>query len=140
MSMIEVKVPDIGDFDTVPVIELYVKVGDSIQVDESICTLESDKATMDVPSSTAGVVREVLVQVGDKVGEGAVLIKVEATGAAVGAAPAASPFQALPPEAIAGPHRRRGARASGAQGSSTVEPVVLRASRSRWACAASVSA
>ena len=65
MSLIEVKVPDIGDFDTVPVIELYVKVGDSIQVDESICTLESDKATMDVPSSTAGVVREVLVQLGD---------------------------------------------------------------------------
>ncbi len=90
MSLIEVKVPDIGDFDTVPVIELYVKVGDSIQVDESICMLESDKATMDVPSSTAGVVREVLVQVGDKVGEGAVLIKVEETSAAAGAASSAA--------------------------------------------------
>ncbi|MBP8217727.1 MAG: dihydrolipoyl dehydrogenase, partial [Thauera sp.] len=90
-QMIEVKVPDIGDFDAVPVIELFVKVGDSINVDDAICTLESDKATMDVPSSAAGVVKEVLVGLGDKVGEGAVLIKVDATGAAVGAAPAASP-------------------------------------------------
>ena len=90
-QMIEVKVPDIGDFDSVPVIELFVKVGDSIAVDDAICTLESDKATMDVPSSAAGVVKEVLVGLGDKVGEGAILIKVEATGAAVGAAPVASP-------------------------------------------------
>ena len=65
--MVEVKVPDIGDFDAVPVIELFVKVGDRIEVDEAICTLESDKATMDVPSSHAGVVKEVLVQIGDKV-------------------------------------------------------------------------
>ncbi|MDY0048206.1 MAG: dihydrolipoyl dehydrogenase [Thauera propionica] len=81
MSLVEVKVPDIGDFDSVPVIELFVKVGDSIKVDDAICTLESDKATMDVPSSTAGVVKEVLVAVGDKVGEGAVLLKVESTTA-----------------------------------------------------------
>ena len=70
-QMIEVKVPDIGDFDAVPIIELFVKVGDSINVDDAICTLESDKATMDVPSAAAGVVREVLVGLGDKVGEGA---------------------------------------------------------------------
>ncbi|CAM5397316.1 dihydrolipoyl dehydrogenase [Thauera mechernichensis] len=89
MNLIEVKVPDIGDFDSVPVIELFVKVGDSINVDDAICTLESDKATMDVPSSAAGVVKEVLVNVGDKVAEGAVLLKVEAASA-VGAAPAAS--------------------------------------------------
>ncbi|CAM5510651.1 dihydrolipoyl dehydrogenase [Thauera mechernichensis] len=89
MNSIEVKVPDIGDFDSVPVIELFVKVGDSIKVDDAICTLESDKATMDVPSSAAGVVKEVLVNVGDKVAEGAVLLKVEAASA-VGAAPAAS--------------------------------------------------
>ena len=86
-QMIEVKVPDIGDFDSVPVIELFVKVGDSIAVDDAICTLESDKATMDVPSSAAGVVKEVLVGLGDKVGEGAVLIKVESTTAS--AAPSA---------------------------------------------------
>ncbi len=95
-QMVEVKVPDIGDFDSVPVIELFVKVGDTIAVDDAICTLESDKATMDVPSSAAGVVREVLVAVGDKVGEGAVLLKVEtaaaatAAGTPAGAAPAAN--------------------------------------------------
>jgi dihydrolipoamide dehydrogenase len=81
MSQVEVKVPDIGDFADVPVIELFVKVGDSIKVDDSICTLESDKATMDVPSSVAGVVSEVRVKLGDRVGEGAVLIKVDAAGA-----------------------------------------------------------
>jgi dihydrolipoamide dehydrogenase len=77
-QLIEVKVPDIGDFAEVPVIELFVKVGDSIKVDDAIVTLESDKATMDVPSPVAGVVKEVLVTLGAKVGEGALLIKVEA--------------------------------------------------------------
>ncbi|HRP25726.1 dihydrolipoyl dehydrogenase [Thauera sp.] len=92
MSLVEIKVPDIGDFDAVPVIELFVKVGDSINVDDAICTLESDKATMDVPSSAAGVVKEVLVAVGDKVAEGTVLLKLEAAGAAAAApAPAAAP-------------------------------------------------
>jgi pyruvate dehydrogenase E2 component (dihydrolipoamide acetyltransferase) len=80
-QIIEVKVPDIGDFESVPVIDLFVKVGDSIKVDDAIVTLESDKATMDVPSTVAGIVKEVLVQLGSKVGEGALLIKVE-TGAA----------------------------------------------------------
>ena len=84
-GVVEVKVPDIGDFRFVPVIELFVKVGDRIAVDDAICTLESDKATMDVPSSAAGVVKEVLVSVGDKVAEGSVLLKVEAAGAAASA-------------------------------------------------------
>ncbi|MBN8498521.1 dihydrolipoyllysine-residue acetyltransferase [Accumulibacter sp.] len=89
-GVVEVKVPDIGDFDAVPVIELFVKVGDTIKMDDAIATLESDKATMDVPSSHAGVVREVLVKVGDKVGEGSVLLKVEAAGTgSVVAAPTA---------------------------------------------------
>ena len=78
-QLIEVKVPDIGDFDAVPVIELFVKVGDTIAVDDAIATLESDKATMDVPSSAAGVVKEVLIGIGDKVAEGPGLIKVEST-------------------------------------------------------------
>ena len=82
-QLIEVKVPDIGDFDQVPVIELFVKVGDTIKVDDAIATLESDKATMDVPSSAAGVVKELLVSLGDKVSEGRVLIKLEAAGAKV---------------------------------------------------------
>ena len=81
-QLIEVKVPDIGDFSEVPVIDLFVKAGDAIKVDDAIATLESDKATMDVPSTVDGLVREVLIQVGSKVSEGVVLIKVEA-GAAV---------------------------------------------------------
>ena len=91
-ALVEVKVPDIGDFSDVPVIDLFVKVGDSIKVDDAIATLESDKATMDVPSTVAGVVKEVLVQLGSKVSEGALLIKVE-TGAS---APAAAPQAAAP--------------------------------------------
>src|SRR5574344_1423611 len=97
-QLIEVKVPDIGDFSDVPVIELYVKVGDTIKIYDAIATLESDKATMDVPSPVAGTVKEVLVQVGSKVGEGALLIKVEAGAAATTApapAPAAAPVAAL---------------------------------------------
>ncbi len=82
-NLVEVKVPDIGDFAEVPIIDLFVKVGDSIKVDDAICTLESDKATMDVPSPVEGVVKEVLVQLGAKVGEGALLIKVESGTAAV---------------------------------------------------------
>ncbi len=77
-NLVEVKVPDIGDFSDVPVIDLFVKVGDSIKVDDAIATLESDKATMDVPSTVAGTVKEVLIQLGSKVCEGVVLIKVEA--------------------------------------------------------------
>ena len=102
-GVVEVKVPDIGDFSDVPVIDLFVKVGDSIKVDDAIATLESDKATMDVPSTVAGVIKEVLVQLGSKVGEGTVLIKVE-TGAS--AAPVAAVAQATAqaaPAAISAP-------------------------------------
>ncbi|MCE1172591.1 MAG: dihydrolipoyllysine-residue acetyltransferase, partial [Azovibrio sp.] len=95
-GVVEVKVPDIGDFDSVPVIELFVKVGDTIKVDDAIATLESDKATMDVPSSSAGVVKEVLVKLGDKVSEGTVLIKVEAAGASAAAAAPAPAAAAAP--------------------------------------------
>ncbi|QID18599.1 dihydrolipoyl dehydrogenase [Nitrogeniibacter mangrovi] len=90
MSLKEIKVPDIGDFDEVPIIELFVKVGDTIALEDAICTLESDKATMDVPADAAGVVKEVLVAVGDKVAEGTVLVKVEA---AAGAATDSPPLQ-----------------------------------------------
>ena len=93
MSLIEVKVPDIGDFSDVPVIDLFVKVGDSIKVDDAIATLESDKATMDVPCTIEGVVKEVLVQLGSRVSEGVALIKVEAGAAAV-AAPVSAPAAA----------------------------------------------
>jgi len=89
-QIVEVKVPDIGDFSDVPIIDLFVKVGDTIAADDAICTLESDKATMDVPSSASGRITEVLVAVGDRVSEGALLIKVEAGAAASAPAPAAS--------------------------------------------------
>ncbi|QID18598.1 dihydrolipoyllysine-residue acetyltransferase [Nitrogeniibacter mangrovi] len=99
-QLIEVKVPDIGDFDAVPVIELFVKPGDTIAVDDAICTLESDKATMDVPSTAAGTVKEVKVAVGDSVSEGTLLVLVEAAGAA--AAPAPAKEDAAPAPAAAG--------------------------------------
>ena len=66
MSAIEVKVPDIGDFKEVEVIELMVKVGDTVKVDQSLVTVESDKASMEIPSSHAGVVKEIKVKIGDK--------------------------------------------------------------------------
>jgi len=91
VGIVEVKVPDIGDFKEVEVIELMVKVGDTIKVDQSLITVESDKASMEIPSSHAGVVKEVKVKVGDKVAEGSLLLLVEAVGAAtaVASAPAA---------------------------------------------------
>ena len=83
MSAIEVKVPDIGDFEEVPVIEVLVKPGDTVAAEDALVTLESDKATMDVPSPAAGVVKAVQVKVGDKVSEGRVILTLEA--AATGA-------------------------------------------------------
>ncbi|PIT21526.1 dihydrolipoyllysine-residue acetyltransferase [Snodgrassella communis] len=87
-QIVEIKVPDIGNYTGVDVIDVAVKVGDSIAVDDTLITLETDKATMDVPADHAGVVKEVLVKVGDKVSEGNVIVKVEATDAASAAAPA----------------------------------------------------
>lgn len=87
-NTIEVKVPDIGDYDGVPVIEILVKVGDAIAKDQGLVTLESDKATMEVPSSAAGVVRELKVKLGDTVSEGDVIALLEVEGVAVTPAPA----------------------------------------------------
>ncbi|HUQ29810.1 MAG TPA: dihydrolipoyllysine-residue acetyltransferase [Usitatibacter sp.] len=87
MAAIEVKVPDIGDFKDVPVIEVLVKPGDSVKKDDSLITLESDKATMEVPAPSSGTVKEIRVKVGDKVGEGATILTMEA-GADAKAAPA----------------------------------------------------
>src|SRR5213083_5844 len=89
MSIVEVKVPNIGDFKEVEVIELMVKPGDTIKVDQSVITVESDKASMEIPSSHAGVVKEIKVKVGDKVAEGSLLLIIEATGVAPAPAPAA---------------------------------------------------
>ena len=89
MALVEVKVPDIGDFDEVAVIELLVKPGDTVKAEQSLITVESDKASMEIPSSHAGVVKELKVALGDKVKEGSVVLLIEAEGAGV-AAPAAS--------------------------------------------------
>jgi len=96
MAMVEVKVPDIGDFDEVAVIELLVKVGDTVKAEQSLITVESDKASMEIPSSTAGVVKELKVALGDKVKEGSVVLVVEAAGDAAAPAPAAAPAAAAP--------------------------------------------
>ena len=90
MSIVEIKVPDIGGAENVDVIAVEVKAGDTIAVDDTLITLETDKATMDVPADAAGVVKEVKIKVGDKVSEGSLILTVEAAGAAeVPAAPAA---------------------------------------------------
>ena len=102
MSAIEVKVPDIGDFDEIPVIEVLVKPGDTVKKDDSLVTLESDKATMEVPSPVAGVVKDLKVKVGDKVSEGSLILTLDGAGAA--AAPAkAAPAPAPAPAASAKP-------------------------------------
>ncbi|QRR32731.1 dihydrolipoyllysine-residue acetyltransferase [Hydrogenophaga sp. YM1] len=94
MASIEVKVPDIGDFDEVAVIELLVKPGDTVKAEQSLITVESDKASMEIPSSHAGVVKELKVQLGDKVKQGSVVVVLEADAAAAPAPAAAAPAPA----------------------------------------------
>ena len=96
-NLIEVKVPDIGDFSDVPVIEVLVKSGDTVKAEDPLVTLESDKATMDVPAPAAGVVKELKVKVGDKVSEGSPILVLEADAAAK---PAAGASQAAPTPAL----------------------------------------
>jgi pyruvate dehydrogenase E2 component (dihydrolipoamide acetyltransferase) len=104
MSIVEVKVPDIGDFKDVEVIELMVKPGDTIKVDQSLVTVESDKASMEIPSSHAGVVKDIKVKVGDKINQGDIVLSVEAAeGAAAPAPAAAAPAPAAPAPAAAAP-------------------------------------
>jgi len=95
MSDVQVKVPDIGDFKDVPVIEVFVKPGDTVAVEDPLVTLESDKATMDVPAPAAGKVKEIKVKVGDKVSEGSLIVVLEAEGAAK-PTPAAAPAPQKP--------------------------------------------
>ncbi|MGG1951863.1 dihydrolipoyllysine-residue acetyltransferase [Ralstonia solanacearum] len=97
---IDVKVPDIGDYKDVPVIEINVKVGDKVEAEQSLITLESDKATMDVPSPAAGTVKDIRVKVGDAVSEGTLIVVLEGAGAAA-AAPTPAPAQASAPAPVA---------------------------------------
>lgn len=96
MALVEVKVPDIGDFKDVEIIELLVKPGDTIKPDQSLITVESDKASMEIPATHGGVVKELKVKIGDKVSEGSLVLLVEGEGGGTAAAPAPSPAAAAP--------------------------------------------
>src|SRR5665811_1391892 len=97
MALVDIQVPDIGDFDEVTVIELLVKAGDTVKVEQSLITIESDKASMEIPSSHAGVVKEVKVKVGDIVNQGSLILTLdEAPESAAAGAPAAAPAAASP--------------------------------------------
>ncbi|HOY34709.1 MAG TPA: dihydrolipoyl dehydrogenase [Piscinibacter sp.] len=105
MAIIDIKVPDIGDFKDVAIIELLVKPGDTVKAEQSLITVESDKASMEIPSSHAGVVKELKVKLGDSVNEGTVILTLDAAGASAPvAAPASAPAAAAPaPAAAAAP-------------------------------------
>jgi pyruvate dehydrogenase E2 component (dihydrolipoamide acetyltransferase) len=130
MSTIEVKVPDIGDFEEVPIIEVFVKPGDAIKAEDPLVTLESDKATMDVPSPVAGTVKEVRAKVGDKVAEGSLLLLLDANGAGAGATPTSRttspPAASTPPPAPApttpAPRGEKGRADSPGEGASPTPP------------------
>jgi len=99
MALVEVRVPDIGDFQDVAVIELLVRPGDTVAVDQSLVTVESDKASMEIPSSHAGVVRELKLALGDKVNQGTLILTLEAAGADVASTAAAAPAPSPVPAA-----------------------------------------
>jgi pyruvate dehydrogenase E2 component (dihydrolipoamide acetyltransferase) len=101
MAVVEVKVPDIGDFKQVEVIEILVKPGDTIRVEQSLVTVESDKASMEIPSTHAGVVKEMKIAMGDKVSEGTLLLMIESSDAGAASAPAPAPAPAAAPAAAA---------------------------------------
>jgi pyruvate dehydrogenase E2 component (dihydrolipoamide acetyltransferase) len=129
MALIEVKVPDIGDFSEVAVIELLVKPGDAVKPEQSLITVESDKASMEIPSSHAGVVKELRVKLGDKVAEGSVVLMLEAAGAAAPApsAPAAPASPVLEQkQAVAAVNSTQNATNNVANVSSATGPVEVR--------------
>ena len=103
MASIEIQVPDIGDFDEVTVIELMVKPGDTVKADQSLITVESDKASMEIPSSHAGVVKALQVKLGDKVKQGSIVLTLEAEGAVASAPAAAAPSPTPAPAASSEP-------------------------------------
>ena len=126
MSTIEVKVPNIGDFKEVEIIEIMVKVGDTIKADQSLITVESDKASMEIPSSAAGVVKELKVKVGDKVGEGSLLLMLDEAGGAAATAPAAA-APAAPAAAAAAPAASTAAPTPRAESQSPAVPAPVAA-------------
>ena len=134
----EVKVPDIGGYSKVPVIEVLVKAGDTVTKDQGLVTLESDKATMEVPAPFAGVVKEVKIKVGDEISEGAVVVLIEAADAVAPAKPAATSS----PPPLVGENQREGmapTAGAGAPANSGAGPKGERQDRARQAPAAQVS-
>lgn len=95
-QLIDIKVPDIGDYKNIPVIEIFVKVGDTVAVEDALLTLESDKATLDVPSSHAGVIKEIKVKVGDKISEGSIVVVLETSETTTTTATATTAQMATP--------------------------------------------
>ncbi len=126
----EVRVPDIGDFDDVPVIEILVSVGDAVAVEDPLVTLESDKATMDVPAPFAGVVAELSVSVGDRVSQGSLLLKLDGAGSE----PTARPPDAGRTGASRGRRRRRRGRRRLRTASPSPGLLATATATSRWWC------
>ncbi len=122
-NIVQIKVPDIGDFKEVEVIEVLVAVGDTIKAEQSLITVESDKASMEIPASQGGVVKSISVKVGDKVAEGTVVLEVEASGAGEAAAPAAAPAKEEAPKAEtkAAPQQAAAAAPAAASGPVNIE-------------------
>ncbi|MBC5783673.1 dihydrolipoyl dehydrogenase [Ramlibacter sp. USB13] len=123
MPQAEVKVPDIGDFESVSVIEVLVKPGDTIKAEQSLVTVESDKASMEIPSSHAGVVKELKVKVGDKVSEGSVLLVVEAAAGAAAASPSPQPSPQRGEGASPSPSPARAGEGRGEGGTAPAAPL-----------------
>ena len=129
-ASIEIKVPDIGDYKDVPVIEVLVKAGDKVEKEQSIVVLESDKATMDVPSSHSGVVKEVKVKVGDSLSEGSVLLILESGASGAVVVPAAAPAPVAKPTAVEPPIARAPAPPPISNVAPAVDPTLSHASPS----------
>src|SRR5262245_21172850 len=125
MALVEVKVPDIGDFKEVAVIEILVKPGDTIKQEQSLVTVESDKASMEIPSSTAGVLKELRIKLGDKVSEGTAIAVVETTATAAPSAPAGA-TGAPPPQPSPSKGEGSAAPAAAPQGSSSSGPIEVK--------------
>ena len=121
MANIEIKVPDIGDYTDVPVIEILVAVGDTVTKDQGLVTLESDKATLEVPSSAAGVIKELKVKLGDSLSEGSVVAILEAEGATE-AVPASAKPEAPKPPAAPSPAAEEGTSSVALSDSSVTRP------------------
>ncbi len=126
MSLIEIKVPDIGDFAEVTVIELMVKPGDPVKAEQSLITVESDKASMEIPCSHAGVVRELKVALGDKVKEGSLVLMLEVQGAAGAAAPVAPAAESKQAAAPVAQSQAASSSAASASAAASVGPVEVR--------------